>query len=217
MPDLIAGTSKPKKSIRACAYARTSTVLAQDPTLQLVTIKEYAERNGIEIVEEFVDQISGATSSRPSLDKMIKRLKAREFDAVIVTALDRLGRSSTHLLSLIPIFRENSCTLISLRESINLESPAGRAFFGMISILNELDRENISERIKVALRAKAIIAKQTGSGWKCGRPIVVTPKVEATVLRMRDEGVSIRQIEARLGRRVSRSSIERILKKARSE
>jgi DNA invertase Pin-like site-specific DNA recombinase len=204
------------KQIRACAYARTSTVLAQDPELQLVAIREYAARNNIVIVTEFVDQVSGSTSSRPSLDKMVRRIRNKEFDAVIVTALDRLGRSSAHLLGLVPLFRDNNCTLISMRESISLDSPAGRAFFGMLSILAELDRENISERIKVALRSKALIAKQTGSGWRCGRPIVVTPEVEAQVLRLRAEGVSIRQIERQLDRRVSRSSIERILKRGKS-
>lgn len=205
-------SAEKKSALRAAAYARTSLVLGQDPELQLATIREYASRNGIKLIEEFTDQISGSTSSRPSLDRMVKKVKARAFDVVIVTALDRLGRSSSHMLSLIPVFRDHKCGLISLRESISLDTPAGRAFYSIMSVLAELDREVISERIKTALRAKKIIAEQTGSDWSCGRKKVVTDEIIAEVLKLRSEGVSIRGIEKRMDRRVSRSTVERILK-----
>lgn len=201
------------KTIRTAAYARTSTILKQDPALQLANIAEYVKsRRSMSLVGEYVDQITGTSRKRPALDDLLADIRRGKLDVVVIAALDRLGRNAAHLLSLAEVFREHDVGLVSLREAIDLHSPSGKAFFTIMSAISELDRNQISERIRCALAAKKLIAQKTGSNWRCGRPSVVTPGNTAQVLELRRQKVSIRQIAKRVG--IAKSSVQRILETA---
>jgi DNA invertase Pin-like site-specific DNA recombinase len=202
--------------MKAIAYCRTSLVLKQDPLLQLVAIKDYATKNGIELVGEYIDQVSGLKSRRPGLDAMLRDSKTKKFDVVIVTALDRLGRNTKNMLELAERFQENKIGLISLRESISLDSPSGKAFFAICSVISQLDRDNICERIRVALASKKIIAEQTGNGWKCGRPSNRSPELENKILQLHTQGLSVRSIEKKIEKKVSRGTIQRVIEAAKA-
>jgi DNA invertase Pin-like site-specific DNA recombinase len=197
------------KCVRAVAYARTSTVLKQDPHLQIVAIREYAKRVGIEIVDEYVDQLSGTKSKRPGLDRLKRDMANRNFEIVIVSALDRLGRSTKDMLDLADSFVQAKVSLISLRENIALDTPSGRAFFAICSVVAQLDRDQIAERIKVALASKKIIAQQTNNGWRCGRPTKLTMELLNQIRALRANGTSIRKIAAQLG--VSKGLVQRAI------
>lgn len=187
-------------------------MLRQDPKLQIENITQYVRsRPDMALVGEFVDQISGTRDKRPALDELLAQIRRRQVDVVIVAALDRLGRNASHLLQLADVFREHNVGLVSLREAIDLSTPSGRAFFQILSAIAELDRSQVAERIRCALAARKLIAERTGSGWRCGRPNVATPEVVEEVLALRKQGMSIRKIERTMGRRVSRTSISRIL------
>jgi DNA invertase Pin-like site-specific DNA recombinase len=93
-------TTFPQESTRpitqVALYARVSTLNNQDPEMQLSELREYAERRGWEIVEEFTDQgVSGCKESRPALNRLMSDACRRKFDAVLVWKIDRLaGRLS---------------------------------------------------------------------------------------------------------------------------
>ena len=198
------------------AYARTSLILRRDPQNQLVHIRSYVDaRKDTLLVNEFVDQMSGMSDKRPELDSLLGDIKRRKVDVVVVSALDRLGRNAAHLLKLADIFRENNVGLISLREAIDLQTPSGKAFFTILAAISELDRNQIAERIRFALAAKKLIAEKTGSGWRAGRPNVITEPITLQVLELRKQNYSIRQIEKMMNKAVSRSSIEQILRSNR--
>jgi hypothetical protein len=85
--------------MRAAIYARVSTS-DQRAELQLGALREYTARQGWGAAE-FVDQgVSGSRAKRPALDMMLDAVHRRSVDAVVVTKLDRLGRSVRHLCDL---------------------------------------------------------------------------------------------------------------------
>ncbi len=85
------------KSKRAAIYTRVSTG-DQHIETQLYDLREMAKQRGYEIVCEYSDQISGAKSKRPGLDKLMSDARRNRFDVVLVWAFDRMARSVRHFL-----------------------------------------------------------------------------------------------------------------------
>ncbi|GAA3162748.1 recombinase family protein [Nonomuraea salmonea] len=88
-----------------------------------------------------MDKASGAKASRPSLDLVLKLL--REGDTLKVTRLDRLSRSVLHLVTLGADLGERGVGLHVIEQGIDTDTMEGRAMFGMLSVLAELQRELI--------------------------------------------------------------------------
>lgn len=99
----------------------------------------------------FEDKISGKTSERPGLKRVIKTL--REGDTLVVWKLDRLGRSMRHLVVLVEELRERGINFRSLTDSIDTSTPMGRFFFHVMGALAEMERELIVERTRAGLAA----------------------------------------------------------------
>ena len=73
---------------RVALYARVSTS-DQRPEIQLESLRAYAEARSFEVVQEYVDHgVSGAKSSRPALDDMMRDARRRRFYAVSCVKLD---------------------------------------------------------------------------------------------------------------------------------
>jgi DNA invertase Pin-like site-specific DNA recombinase len=198
---------------KAAIYARVSTLLGQDPQIQIQEIQRAATSKGYRIVATYIDRgISGAKERRPQLDQMIADGYRGKFDLVMVAGIDRLARDMRHLLNLIFDLNKHGISIVSLRESIDFSTPLGKATLGILGAVAELERNLIAERIRVALRAKKIAAEKSGSDWRCGRPTTITTVVVAKVLQLRQEGRSIRQIARDL--LISKTSVERCLKAA---
>lgn len=198
-------------NIKVVAYARVSTLLGQDVENQLIGIRQLAKDRGFNLVDEFVDQgISGTKDKRPGLDKLLKAAKQGKFKVVIIHSIDRLGRSTKHLLTLIDELNHLGISIISIRESLDFTTPVGQMALTMLSAVAQLEAQLISERIKTALAVKKKIAITTGSDWKCGRPTIES-QVCLQIYQLRDQGYSIRQISKELGS-VSKSSVSKILK-----
>lgn len=196
--------------MRAAAYARVSTLLNQDPELQLSHLRNFSEARGFHLVKEFIDQgISGAKERRPALDSMIQDARHGKFKIIVVAGIDRLARDTRHLLNLIAELNHYGVSIISLRENIDFSTPLGQATLTILGAVAQLERELIRERIKNALAAKKLAAKQSGSGWRCGRP-ALDKSVVLQVQDLRKHGKSIRAIAKELG--IGKTSAERILR-----
>jgi putative DNA-invertase from lambdoid prophage Rac len=168
--------------------------------MQLRELREYCERRQWAITSEFVDVgVSGAKDSRPELNKLMAAAKQRRFDAVLVWKLDRLGRSLKHLISALGEFESLGISFISLRDSFDLTTPAGRLMFNMVASLAEFERDLIRERVKAG------IANRRAKGFHVGRkPVSIDAK---RLQALRSEGQTIRQIADALG--VSRSLVHK--------
>jgi len=115
-------------------YARVSTA-EQSPDHQVDALV----RAGVAERDVHVDVASGAKASRPQLDLALAR--ARDGDTLVVTRLDRLGRSVLHLVNLGADLRGRGVGLRVLEQGVDTATAEGRAMFGMLSVLAELQRE----------------------------------------------------------------------------
>jgi len=116
----------------------------------------------------FKEIVSGATKARPQLDTLLSI--ATEGDTIIVTSLDRLGRTLSDLIHLIDGFADRGVHFRSLREQLDTSSATGRLIFHVFGAIAEFERELIRERTKRGLAA----AK--AAGRKGGRPALLTPE-----------------------------------------
>ena len=137
---------------RAAIYTRVSTIdKGQTLEQQEVPLIEYCNKQGW-TYEVFKDFASGSKESRPELDKMMKRIRAKEFDIVLVFRLDRLGRSLKHLLQLVEEFKNRKVRVIFHTQNIDTETPQGMFFLQILGSTAEFERQLIRERIKDKLR-----------------------------------------------------------------
>jgi len=150
--------------MKVALYIRNSTnEERQNPRTQIHPLVQKCDREGwtYEIFQEFA---SGSKESRPELDKMLKRIRDKEFNSVMVWRLDRLGRSLKHLLQLIEEFRGGKVAFISLTEGFDTSTPQGELFFHIAGAFAQFERRLIQERINAGLdRAR-------DEGKKLGRP-----------------------------------------------
>jgi DNA invertase Pin-like site-specific DNA recombinase len=123
-------------------YARVST---QDQNLSLQM--DALESAGCEII--YKEKISGASTLRPELEKMITHI--RKGDTLIVWKLDRLARSLKDLLAMVNDFKEKKIGFISLNDPIDTTTAQGRLIFNIFGSLAEFEREVIRERTKSGL------------------------------------------------------------------
>lgn len=136
------------------------------------------ERRGWNVAGEYIDLgISGTKEKRPELDRLMADAHRRRFDAVIVWKFDRFTRSVSHLLRALETFQSLGVHFVSLSESLDTSTPAGRMVFTVLGAVAELERGLIVERVKAGLRnAKA-------KGKRLGRPKVVVDARRIAALR----------------------------------
>lgn len=148
-----------------CAlYSRVSTGL-QHCENQRAELQRYAEARGFSVVE-YSDTISGSTSSRPGLDALMGAARRRKFKIVIVWSLDRLGRNLKHLIETLDEFATLGVEFVSLRESIDTSSAAGRLQLTILAALASFERERLRERTIAGLQ------RARNEGKRLGRPRV---------------------------------------------
>src|SRR5215813_3409756 len=177
--------------MRAAIYARVSTS-DQSTAMQLSALREYIERRGWKLAEEYIDEgVSGSRERRPALDRLMVGSKRRAFDAGVVFRFDRFARSVSHLARALGEFRALGIEFVSLPEAVDTSTPMGRAMFHIAGAFAELEREIIRERVKAGF------ANAKRRGRKIGRPraIVNVGKVR----EMAANGLSARAIAKAIG------------------
>ncbi len=179
--------------MRTALYARISTSNSgQSPEMQLRELREYCERRGWTVAGEYVDTgISGAKDRRPELDRLMAEAHRRKFDVVAVWKFDRFARSVSHLLRALDTFRVLGVEFVSLSESLDTATPAGRMVFTVLGAVAELERSLIAERVRAGLR------NARAKGKRLGRPRVAVDA--AQVARLRASGFSWPKIARELG------------------
>lgn len=185
---------------RAALYLRVST-LDQHPETQLYDLEQMARQREFEIVERYTDRISGTRARRPGLDKMLADARRGKFDVVLVWACDRLARSVRHFLEVLDELNHLKVEFVSFREQLDTGGAMGRAFVVIISVVAELERNLIVERVRAGMRRAKL------EGRHIGRP---PPEIDReAVIRDRARGCSVREL-AKM-HRISRTSITRLL------
>jgi DNA invertase Pin-like site-specific DNA recombinase len=178
--------------MKTAVYARVSTSNGQDPEMQLRELRDYCQRRGWEVGQEYVDTgISGTKEKRPELDRLLADAHKRHFDAVVVWRFDRFARSVSHLLRALETFRSLGIEFVSLSEQVDTSTPTGKMVFTVLGAVAELERSLIVERVRAGLR------NARAKGRKLGRPRKALDAAKLT--SMRAQGASWRAVGAALG------------------
>lgn len=190
-------------------YTRVSTD-KQTTASQVSELQDYAKRqSGWAEPEIITDTASGAKSSRAGLDKLMDRVRRGRVNVVMAYKLDRLGRSLSHLATLIPEMENHGVALVIPGQNIDTRdgSPGARFQISILAAVAELEREMIRERVNAGLA----VAK--ANGVKLGRPQTLSQH-KADVARLAATGMSGRKIAAELG--IPSSSVFHLLRQPKT-
>lgn len=188
----------------AAIYARVSKADAsQDTENQLVQLREYCARCGYSIVREYVDNASGKSGNREEFKAMFLDASKREFDLVLVWALDRFTREGIHeTFAYIKRLVSHGVQFVSFTEEhFRTTGPTGELMIAVAAWIAQQERQRISERTKAGLeRARA-------RGKTLGRRKLI---VDRSKVKQRScDGASMRDIATEFG--ISAASVCRLV------
>ena len=187
--------------MRAAIYCRVST-LDQNPQTQLLDLQQLASQRGFEVVQVYTDHgISGTRQRRPGLDQMLADARRGKFDVVLCWACDRVARSVKHFLEVLEELNRLTIQFVSFREAIDTQGPLGRAVVVIISVVAELERSLIVERVKAGMRRARLEGRHIGR-----KPLELDT---AQISGDRARGQSLRQIAKT--HRISTATVRRVL------
>ena len=197
--------------MKAIGYVRVSTqVQLQDGVslgAQRAKIEAWCIANDYDLVGIYEDAgISGIKSDREGLQSALgESIKGM---ALVVYSLSRLTRSTKDMLQLSDQLEKRSIDLVSLTEKIDTTTASGKMVFRMLAVLNEFERDQISERTKSALAHKKAIGEKYAPvpfGYREleGRLVEVKQeaRIVAEILKLRGQGHTLMSIAGKLNGR----------------
>lgn len=221
--------------MRVLGYARVSTDKQAERGVSLEAqsekIRAMAVVHGADLLELIVDGGESAKSlQRPGIERLLALVDAKKVDAVIVAKLDRLTRSVRDLCALLERFERRGVALISVAESLDTGSAAGRLVLNIMTAVSQWEREAIGERTRDALGHKKRNGERVGNiayGYRLApdgehvEPDDAEQAALAEIRQLRRQGATLRGIAAALNHRAFRTrrgtawrleSVARILK-----
>lgn len=155
------------KDFRVALYARVSTIHGgQNPEMQLWEMREYCKRRNWIVAGEYVDRVSGLKDSRPGLNRLMQDATQRKVDGIIVWKLDRFSRSLRQLVNSLAELEALGIKFVSLRDSLDLSTPAGKLMCHVISCMSQFEASLAQERVKAGLRHAVARGKRLGRPTK---------------------------------------------------
>lgn len=189
--------------MKVAIYLRVSTD-RQETENQAVQLREFAAKQGWQIVHKYCDYESGGTADRPEFKQMFGDASRRKFDLVLFWALDRLSREGV-LQTLTYLNRLESYGIGYRSYSEPFFDSCGPFKDVALAIFATLAKQ---ERIKRSERTKAALARLKASGRTLGRRPTLNGEHKAAVLAGRASGKSFRQVARELG--ISLRSVQRL-------
>jgi len=180
-------------------------VVGSHPLIEAVTgleeaqeraLCEYVQRRGWLAYKIYRDKRTGAATSRPGLDELLKDCRRRSIDVVMVWKFDRFARSLKNLIAGLELCRALGIDFVSVTEAVDTSLPAGEMLFQMIGAVAQFERSLIAERVRSGL------ANARANGRVLGRPSLrrLTRREIADLRRQRTHGrVTFRVLAKKFG------------------
>lgn len=203
----------------AIGYVRVSTDRQADQgaslEAQAARIQAMAIVQNAELVDVVVDGGESAKSmNRPGLRRVLALVESGNVDTVIVAKLDRLTRNVKDLCELLELFERKGVALVSVAESLDTGSAAGRLVITIMGAVSQWEREAIGERTREVLRYKRDCGERVGNihyGFRLApdcKHVEPNPEEQAvltTIRQLRTRHRSLREIAAALNDSGSRT------------
>lgn len=151
----------------------------------------------------FVEKITGTKASRPELDRM--REMMRNGDTVLITRIDRLGRSARDLLNIVSEFEANGITLKVIEQNIDTSSSEGRLFFTMVAAFAEFEHSIMVSRTKDGLAAARARGRVGGR-----KPKLSPSQVNRLMQVFSEQKMTVQEVASMFG--ISRPTVYRLVK-----
>jgi DNA invertase Pin-like site-specific DNA recombinase len=187
-------------------YCRVSSN-GQDVRSQLPDLERWAAAQD-QPVRWYKDKFTGRTMCRPGWLALESEIANGRVSAVCVWRIDRLGRTARGLTALFDDLRQRRVNLVSIKDGLDLSTPAGRLLANMLASVGQFETEVRAERVKAGQAAARAAGKVWGGG-KPGRRVRVTVEKEAAVRQLHGQGNGISEISRVVG--LSRPTIYKIL------
>ena len=189
-------------------YVRVST-RKQDTRSQEPDLKRWAEAfaDG-QVVKWYRDKASGRMMDKSGWNRLQADIEAGKVSRVVVWRLDRLGRTAAGLTALFEDLRHRRIGLVSIKDSLDMETAAGRLMANVLASVAAYENEVRSERILAGQQAARAEGKVWGGSEK-GRRLKVTGEAVEVVRRMRAEGETVAAIARAVS--LSRPTVYRLL------
>jgi DNA invertase Pin-like site-specific DNA recombinase len=158
-------------------YVRVSSK-KQDTKSQLPDLERLAKAQD-QPVKWYRDTFTGTTMDRPGWNKLEADIRAGKVSQVVVWRLDRLGRTAAGLTALFAELRQRKVNLVSLKDGIDLSTPAGRMLANVLASVAQFETELRAERVL----AGQAVARANGKRWG-GSVAGVRKKVTRTQIKM---------------------------------
>ena len=191
---------------KAIGYVRVSTDKQAEKGVSLEAqaekIRAMAVVHGAELIDVVVDAGESAKSiDRPGMQRLLQLVDTGKVQTVIIAKLDRLTRSVKDLAELLERFQHKGVSLVSVAESLDTGSAAGRLVLNIMTAVSQWEREAIGERTATALQHKKahhMVYSRTPYGFEReGASLVPSTTEQAVVSRMRlyrANGMTFRKI-----------------------
>ena len=164
-------------------------------------MRAYAKRKDWQVTLK-TEEVGSGAKTRPRREELLRAARRKEIDAIVVWRLDRWGRSLVDLVSTLQELVALKVGFVSLSEAIDLTTPSGRAFAGMLAVFAEFERDILRDRVKAG------IAQARKEGRPHGRPMTAGRKT-FEIRKLAKKGLSQSAIARQL--RIGRTSVRRLL------
>ena len=197
----------PKQSNKHIAiYVRVST-RSQDHKSQEPDLERWA-KSADGPIKWYRDTGSGKTMNRPGWNKLEDAMRVGKVLAIVVWRLDRLGRTAKELTALFDELPKRKVNLVSLKDGLDLSTPAGRLMANVLASVAQYETEVRGERVLAGQEKAKAKGKQWGGSAK-GKRKRLKPAEIRTIHRMKAEGETITAIAKTVKR--SRQTIYDVL------